>query len=128
MSKTLSICLLAAALPVLPQESGKQAPKERPKIYSLKEDPSIVPPKIKYKEEPKYTTEAHDAKVQGTVILTLEVTEEGLPDNIAVKSGLDPGLDQNAVAAVRNWKFDPALKDGKPVRVKATMEINFRLQ
>ena len=84
--------------------------------------------KRKYKEEPKYTTEAHDAKVQGTVILTLEVTEEGLPDNIAVKSGLDPGLDQNAVAAVRNWKFDPALKDGKPVRVKATMEINFRLQ
>jgi TonB family protein len=37
------------------------------------------------------------------------------------------GLDQKAVEAVRKWKFEPAMKDGKPVAVQISVEVNFRL-
>ena len=46
---------------------------------------------------------------------------------IDVIKSLDRGLDQNTVEAVRQWRFKPAEKDGKPVRVAATIEVNFRL-
>jgi TonB family protein len=38
------------------------------------------------------------------------------------------GLDQKAIEAVRQWRFEPGLKDGKPVPVTANLELNFRLQ
>jgi TonB family protein len=37
------------------------------------------------------------------------------------------GLDEKALEAVRQWKFRPGYKDGKPVTVEATIEVNFRL-
>jgi len=40
---------------------------------------------------------------------------------------LDPGLDETAIAAVKQWKLESGKQDGKPVRVSATIEINFRL-
>jgi TonB family protein len=44
-----------------------------------------------------------------------------------VQRGLGMGLDQKAVEAVKQWKFDPATKDGKPVAVQINVEVNFRL-
>ena len=43
------------------------------------------------------------------------------------RSDLGLGLDEKAIEAVRNWKFEPALKDGKPVAVQINVEVNFRL-
>jgi hypothetical protein len=47
--------------------------------------------------------------------------------NIRVVRSLDPGLDQRAIEAVRQWHFRPGTKDGKPVRVAATVDVNFQL-
>ena len=41
--------------------------------------------------------------------------------------GLGFGLDQKAIDAVRNWKFNPALKDGRPVDVQISVEVEFHL-
>jgi TonB family protein len=87
----------------------------------------VTAPRLISKVEPQYTEEARDAKIEGVTILTVEVTEAGTPENIKVKVSLDPGLDLNAIAALSQWRFDPATKDGKPVRVGATVEVNFRL-
>ena len=103
------------------------APGQEETAYSVK-DPGVSAPVVIHKVEPKYTDAAKEAKIQGTVILNLEVTREGLADKIAVKEGLAPDLDQNAIKAVRQWRFKPGTKDGEPVRVKAAMEINFRLK
>ena len=79
------------------------------------------------KTEPGYTQTARDSKTQGTVILSVRVNSDGIVDSVKVVDRLDPGLDANAVDAVRRWKFKPGLKDGKPVAVAATVEVNFRL-
>ena len=63
----------------------------------------------------------------GTVLIYLEVGPDGLPRHVRVKRGIGLGLDQNAVAAVRQWRFKPGIKDGAPVTVSANIEVNFRL-
>jgi TonB family protein len=44
-----------------------------------------------------------------------------------VARSLGMGLDQKAIEAVRQWKFEPAMKDGRPVAVQINVEVNFRL-
>jgi TonB family protein len=46
---------------------------------------------------------------------------------VRVARSLGLGLDEKAIEAVRKWKFKPGYKDGKPVAVRATIEVNFRL-
>ena len=87
----------------------------------------VTAPSVTYKVEPAYTPEAKDAKIQGGVVITLVVNAEGRADDIKVTQSLDPGLDANAAAAVSQWLFKPGTKDGQPVDVAVTIEINFRL-
>jgi TonB family protein len=88
----------------------------------------LTPPRVVSKVEPKYTEEARDSKIQGTVTLRCVIDEGGVAENIEVVRSLDPGLDVNAIQAVSQWHFAPGTKDGQPVRVQATIEINFKLQ
>jgi TonB family protein len=77
--------------------------------------------------DPDYTEEARRAKTQGTCILGLIVDAEGHPHDIRIVRGLGSGLDAKAIEAVRQWRFDPAKKDGKPVSVLISVEVAFRL-
>ena len=90
--------------------------------------PQTTAPKVIYKVEPQYTEEAKAAKVSGSVMLKVVVDERGNAQEIQVTKSLDQGLDQNAVEAVKQWRFSPATADGKPVTVAANIEVNFRLQ
>jgi protein TonB len=87
----------------------------------------VSSPSLLYKVEPEYSEEARKAKFQGTVLLYVEVDEQGRPRNIRVIRPLGLGLDQKAIEAVEKWKFSPGKKDGKPVAVQAQIEVNFRL-
>jgi TonB family protein len=80
-----------------------------------------------YKVEPEYTEEARKARYQGTVILAIDVDEQGRATNVRVVQGLGLGLDEKAVAAIERWKFRPAIADGRAVRAPAVVEVNFRL-
>ena len=77
--------------------------------------------------DPAYTDEARKAKKQGTCILWLIVDAAGKPRDIKVVRGLGFGLDAKALEAVREWRFQPALKDGKPVDVQISVEVEFHL-
>ena len=77
--------------------------------------------------EPEYSEEARKAKYQGTVLLYVEVDPSGKATNMRVLRSLGLGLDEKAMEAVKKWKFKPGYKDGKPVTVAATIEVNFRL-
>ena len=77
--------------------------------------------------DPEYSEEARKAKYQGTCVLWLIVGPDGRPRDIKVARSLGLGLDEKAIEAVRNWKFDPAMKDGKPVAVQINVEVSFRL-
>lgn len=87
----------------------------------------VTQPRLLHKVEPEYSEEARKASYQGTVLLAVEVWEDGLAHNIRVLRSLGLGLDEKAVEAVKRWKFAPGKKDGKPVRVAAQIQVNFRL-
>jgi TonB family protein len=87
----------------------------------------VTAPVPVYTADPPYTGVARGQKIQGTVMLQIIVDSSGLPQNVEVIKPLGYGLDQNAVETVRQYRFKPALKDGKPVAVYMTVAINFRL-
>ncbi len=87
----------------------------------------VSAPAVLSKVEPEYSEEARKAKFQGTVMLYIEVDENGKPKNLRVVRPLGLGLDEKAIEAVSKWRFRPGFKDGKPVTVAATVEVNFRL-
>ena len=87
----------------------------------------VTAPRAIYKPDPEYSTEARQAKYQGTVVLSMIVDASGRPREIQVARSLGMGLDEKAVEAVRQWRFDPAMKDGKPVAVSVSIEVAFRL-
>jgi TonB family protein len=87
----------------------------------------VSKPELLVKVEPEYSEEARKAKLQGTVILSIVVDANGIAINPRVIQSLGLGLDEKAIEAVKKWKFKPGYKDGKPVAVAATVEVNFRL-
>jgi len=62
------------------------------------------------------------------VALSVEIGPDGIARNINVVRGLGLGLDENAITAIQQWHFQPGTKDGAPVPVVASIEVNFRLQ
>ncbi len=88
----------------------------------------VSPPALIHKTEPTYTKAAQHAKIEGRVILSAEVHPDGKAHNFQIVQNLDPGLDQKAIEAVTQWRFRPGMRDGNPVAVLATFEINFRLR
>ena len=86
-----------------------------------------TPPAVLWMREPEYTDEARRAKVQGTVVLYLEVDGGGKARNLRVIQGLGLGLDERAVEAVLSWKFRPGYRNGRAVLTSARVEVNFRL-
>ena len=87
----------------------------------------VAPPRVIYQPEPEFSEEARKAKYQGTCTLGLIVGTDGRPSNIRVLSSLGMGLDEKAIEAVKSWKFEPAMKDGHPVRVEIAVEVDFHL-
>jgi protein TonB len=77
--------------------------------------------------DPEYTDEARRTKTQGTCTLMLIVDAAGRTRDIRVVHGLGFGLDAKAMEAVQRWRFDPALKDGRPVTVQISIEVEFKL-
>ncbi len=87
----------------------------------------VSAPSLLFKVEPKYSDEARKAGKEGTVVLYVVVDEKGMPAKLRVIRPLGLGLDEKALEAVQQWRFKPGIKDGKPVSVQATIEVNFRL-
>jgi protein TonB len=77
--------------------------------------------------EPEYSEEARKARLQGTVMLCIEVDTQGQAQHIKVSQSLGLGLDDRAIDAVKKWKFKPGKVNGKPTAVLAYVEVNFRL-
>lgn len=94
---------------------------------ALRPGGDVTEPKLQRKVDPEYSEAARKAKFQGTVVLYIEVDTNGKPTNIRVVRSIGMGLDEKAVEAVSKWTFVPGKKNGVPVKVMATVEVNFRL-
>jgi len=77
--------------------------------------------------EPGYTESARRERTEGVVILEAIIDTDGNVHDVSVLKALPNGLDEEAIKAVRQWKFKPGTKDDKPVPVIFTLTIKFRL-
>ncbi len=81
-----------------------------------------------YCPQARYTDEAVKAKASGTVALSAVIGADGKAQRISVQRALPCGLDQRAIDAIKDWKFEPAAgPDGKPAAVVQTIEVTFHL-
>lgn len=77
--------------------------------------------------KPKYTEVARKARLQGTVIVEAIIDEQGRVIDARVLKGLPMGLDREAVAAVQQWRYKPATYQGRPVKVRFSLTVNFQV-
>src|SRR5207247_39284 len=77
--------------------------------------------------EPNYTEEARKAQLEGTVALYVEVPPYGIAENVRVLRSLGMGLEEKAVEAVRQWRFEPATRDGELVTAATIVLVDFHL-
>jgi TonB family protein len=88
----------------------------------------VEAPRILKEVRALYTDEARRRGIEGDVVLEVIVTQAGSVDRVRVVRGLGAGLDQNAIAAVKQWKFDPARRKGVPVDVVVEVSVEFRMR
>jgi TonB family protein len=88
---------------------------------------SFVPAKVVRKAQPEYPAGARENRIEGTVKLQVIVRKDG---SVAVQNVLegDPLLSPAAIEAVKQWRYEPTLLDGKPIDVQTTIEVNFTLR
>ena len=88
--------------------------------------PGITPPRVIHQVSPNFDSTARGFRIAGTVLIGLVVSSRGLPRDVRVVRSLQKELDQSAVAAVQQWRFEPARKASGPVAVRITVEIRFQ--
>jgi protein TonB len=87
----------------------------------------VNPPKLIHSTDPEYTPEALAAGIEGTVVLHAIVDRNGNVAYASVLSPLPGGLDQKALAAVKHWKYSPAVMDNEIIPLLTTIDVVFRL-
>ena len=90
--------------------------------------PGITNPIALKQVEPKYTSEAMRAKIQGEVELNVVIRADGTIGDVRVAKSLDRvfGLDEEAIKAAKQWLFRPAMYNGKPVPILVTLVLEFK--
>jgi periplasmic protein TonB len=125
-----ALVAFAVATPIGAQDSNGAAPAQKSGdagahgVYKVGGDVSA--PVLIRSVKPEYPENAGDTSVSGPVQVTLWVDVNGNPSHVRVTHGLGMGLDQKAVEAVRQYKYKPGTKDGKPVMVELNIEVNFQ--
>ena len=116
---------LTSRASALQKTLAQDKPKITPGVSRMGQ--GMKAPTLSNSSQPQYSELARIAQIQGTVRLSLEIGIDGVPRNVRVVTGLGLGLDEEAVKAVQQWSFKPGMRDGQPVPVAASVEVNFRL-
>lgn len=88
----------------------------------------LEPPRVVVDTPPLYTEGAFERGIEGRVVLRVIIQKDGTVGAIRVQESLDGDLDRAAIAAVENWKFEPATIDGDPINVLADIEVDFEIR
>jgi TonB family protein len=126
LALTLGVSALAWSMQPARQSAAEAASDPVPRVA----DPAARDsgPTYSALKPPRYPKEAFEAEQSGRLVLELEVDAEGKPLDVSVASSTNPGVfDAAAIDAVKGWKFNPALKDGKPVAARVQVPICFSL-
>ncbi|MGH8021022.1 MAG: TonB family protein [Opitutaceae bacterium] len=86
---------------------------------------ATTPPKLTHSVSPVHPEELMAKGVNGTAKLSFRITTEGKVTDAEVMEATDPAFGEAAKAAVAQWVFDPAVRDGQPVAIKVSQEFKF---
>ncbi|MBV8864556.1 MAG: energy transducer TonB [Acidobacteriaceae bacterium] len=87
----------------------------------------VKPPRLLHYVEPEFSPSSKEAYVEGTVKLSTLVTTAGKPIECRIIRGLSAEEDRTAMEALKQWTFEPGTKNGRKVKVRITVEIDFHL-
>jgi TonB family protein len=120
-----AVTATALSFDVTPQDGAAANAPVQEKVYKIGGDVSA--PALTYSVDAKFPDAERNAKkgLQGVAVVELIVDSKGRPRDIRVKQSLRPDFDKCAIDAVRQYKFGPAMRQGKPVAVAITIEVNF---
>jgi len=90
--------------------------------------PGAKPPVVLHSVDAQFSDEARVERIEGVVLISTIVDEQGMPTEIRVERSAGHGLDENAVAAVSQYRFRAATLDGKPIATRIRIEVSFRLR
>lgn len=124
-----AVCLFALTAAVtLSAASAVAQQTDNGAVYHAGNGVSL--PTVVREVRPQYTRDAMDARIEGHLLLSCVVQTNGVPSDIFVSESLDSehGLDDAAVDALRQWRFKPGTKDGKPVAVQIAVDMRFTLK
>ncbi len=88
---------------------------------------TVSQPLVLFAPAPQFSDQAREAKFGGTVLVNLILDVCGRPQNVHVLRGVGMGLDENAVTAVKQYIFKPAMENGQPVPVEINIQVNFQV-
>jgi len=97
------------------------------RVYRYTEGSNVIAPKQIYSPEPEFSEVARRTKEQGTVGIGLIVGIDGTPRSLHIICSSAPDLNENALNAVKMWRFTAGTKDDKPVAVELAVEVKFTL-
>jgi TonB family protein len=98
-----------------------------PAIMLTSNSVGITPPHLVVAPDPNYPDAARRAKIQGVVLVGCTIGVDGRVTSASVLKSLRKDMAASALQAIRMWKFEPAIKDGKPVAVEVRVEVAFHL-
>jgi TonB family protein len=87
-----------------------------------------APEVLEYTTPPLYSDEGRSRGIEGSVLVSVRVGVDGRLSDLRVVKGLGFGLDENALLAVREWKFRPGLRNGKPLEKATEVNVEFSLR
>ena len=117
-----SMVLTAKAPPELLEKRHAAVPKR------IRVGGQVQETKLVISKAPAYPERARAKGVEGTVLLEAVISMEGVPLSLRVLESPDGELSDAALAAVRQWRYQPTLLNGQPIEVVTTIAINFRLE
>ncbi len=119
--------LVATGLCRADDDKQKEPAKDSAAAEVYEPGPTVKAPKLIHYVEPEFSANSKEAFVEGVVKVSTVVSTEGVVSNCQIVRGLNSEEDKTALKAVKLWRFQPGTKDGKPVNVRVTVEIEFHL-
>lgn len=113
-----------------PRNSSASPSQGDTTVFDAGPGTGVIVPRLISKPAPHYPPDAMRARIQGRVVLACVVNTEGMCEDIRVTQSLDTvyGLDAEAIYTAQQWRFTPGTVNGKPVRVRIVIELEFNLR
>jgi TonB family protein len=117
----------ATTTPAPVTDGSKEANKDTAEVVERVHPPQVTAPKPVHTPEPEYNEFAREFRMRGIVVVSIIVDKNGAVMRPQIVRPIGFGLDEQAITAVRGWKFKPSLRDGKPVAVEMAVEVSFNI-